>query len=330
MVGERVRVYLTILILVLGLLVVGTAGYLIIEGWSFLDAFYMVVITLTTVGFREVAPLSPAGQIFTILLLVFGLIIVLYVLRLFSEYIIEDKISDVLRAGKVSRMVKSLQNPVIVVGFGRVGRHAALELRAAGAEVVVIERDKATCEKAESEGFLVLPGEGSDEELLKTAGILRAKALLAAAGDDSENVLIAITAKALNPNLFIVARSNSEAISHKLLRIGASRVVTPSQTGGFRMASFALSPMIVDFLDEMTHPAKKEAAVADLTVRAGSRLAGGTIKSVEDSGAVVLALQRKGSQVLINPKRELPIQAEDRLVIWGDRQAIGSVKELAE
>ena len=182
---ERSRIYLTIFILIFGLLVVGVAGYMIIEGGSFLDSLYMVVITLATVGFREVLPLSLAGRLFTILLIVFGLAIILYVLRLFSEYVIEDKISEVLKAGKVLKMVKNLEQPIIVVGFGRVGRQAALELKEAGAEVVVIEKQREAYERARGEDFLALLGEGSDEEILKQAGILKAKALLAAAGEDS-------------------------------------------------------------------------------------------------------------------------------------------------
>jgi voltage-gated potassium channel len=325
---ERTKVYWTIAILILGLLAVGITGYVVIEGWSFLDSLYMVVITLTTVGFREVNPLSPAGRIFTILLLTFGLAILLYVLRLFSEYVIEDKISEVLRAGKTIKMIKNLENPIIVVGFGRVGKHAARELKAAGASVVVIEKGHEAYEKAREEGFLAILGDGGDENVLKQAGIMRAKALLTTAGEDSENVLITITAKSLNNDIFLIARSNSESISQKLLRVGANRVVTPAQTGGFRMASFALRPIIADFLDEVAAPTKKESAVADVIVKQGSQLSHGTIADIQQTGAVVLALQRKGANVLINPKKDLPVETDDRLVILGDSKAIEAVRNL--
>lgn len=233
----RSRTYLTLAASVLGLLVVGTTGYMLIEGWGFLDAFYMVVITLATVGFREVHPLTSAGMIFTILLIVFGLSILLYVLRLFGEYIVEEKLVDFSLAGRARRLMNQLKNPIIIVGFGRVGKHAAWDLKKVQSEIVVIDKSEAACRAASGEGLVALLGDGGEEEILQRAGVERAKALLVAVGNDSDALLTTLTARGLNPQLLIVARSGDESSGRKLLKVGANHVVTPSQTGGWRMAA---------------------------------------------------------------------------------------------
>jgi len=328
--AERHGVILTILLLLLSLVALGTIGFMVIEGWPFLDALYMVVITLATVGYREVHPLSPAGTIFTILLIVFGIAILLYVIRLFSEYIIEDKLSETLKFTKMEKTIASLKNHFIVAGFGRVGRQAAQELVQEGADFVVLEKDGDVAQEARDLGYLVLTGDATDEALLKKAAIPHARGLIVATGRDSDNVLIVITARVLNPDIFIVARANREGGVERMTRVGANRVVSPYHIGGFRMATMVLRPAVADFLDDVVDASKTELEIVDLKIQRGSPLIGSTLSANlanRKTGISVLAIHKAEGRAIINPLGDTPLEEGDRLIVMGTENQIKQVEK---
>lgn len=319
---------LGLVVLVLALITVGTVGYMFIEGWKFLDALYMVVITLATVGFREVHELSPSGTIFTILLIVFGLVTLYYVLRLLGEYVIEDKLEENSESRRMTKALNNLSEHHIIAGFGRVGRQIAYELSQEEADFVVIERDHDTVERCKQMGYLCFTGDSTDEEALKRVGIMNAKTLIVALGNDSDVVLTIITARSLNNNLFIVARANRGRSSAKLAKIGANRVVLPHQIGAFRMANFALNPAVADFLDDVQDLANSEVEIDDVIVANSSAVAGHSISSRLSNrvyGATVLAIHKPDGHAIINPIGDAVIEAGDRLILLGTKSKLEKV-----
>jgi len=322
-----------LVVLVLVLVTIGTLGFMFIEGWEFLDAIYMVVITLATVGFREVHELSPSGTIFTILLIIFGLVMLYYVMRLLGEYIIEDKLEESLESRKLERALKNLSKHYIIAGFGRVGRQIASELTKEGVDFVIIEKNPESIERCKRAGYLCLLGDSTEEETLKRAGTMEAKTLIVALGRDSDAVLTIITAKSLNNNIFVVARANRGSSPVKLSKIGANRVVLPHQIGAFRMANFALNPAVADFLDDVQDLANSEVEIDDVIVAESSVVAGHSIASRLSNrtfGATVLAIHKPDGNTIINPVGDAIIEAGDRLILLGTRSKLVKVVQMLE
>lgn len=309
---------------------VGVLGYMAIEGWNFLDSLYMVVITLATVGFREIHPLSHAGVIFTILLIIFGLLVFYQIVRMLGEYMLENKLEEVLNNRTMERNLSRISGHHIVCGYGRVGHQIVEELIGEGAEVVIIEKNPVLAEEARMAGLLVIQGDCSEEEILKHAGILSAKSLVVALGSDSETVLTIVTAKSLNNDLFVVARANGEKTASKLLKIGANRVVSPHQIGGFRMASFAINPAAADFLDDVQDLSNREIQISDVVVPRDSQVAGHPISaklSNRNIGVTVLAIHKPDGNAIINPVGDTLIGAGDRLILLGTKEKIDQAEE---
>ncbi len=319
------------LILVFVLATIGTVGYMIIEGWNLLDAFYMVVITLATVGFKEVHNLSPAGIVFTILLIIFGITTLYYIIKVVGEYILENKLEEALKYKKMEKTLRNLSGHYIICGFGRVGQQVVRELTQEHASFVIIERDSTVGEVCERMNYPHLIGDATDEKTLKNAGILDAKGMIICLGEDSDAVMTVVTARTMNKDLFIVARANAESTANKLLKIGANRVVSPHHIGGFRMASFALSPTVADFIDDIQDLSNHEVRVDEVIIPAHSPVAGHTIAeklSNRNYGTTVLAIHRQDGEVIINPTGDVPVNAGDRLILLGTQEKLEAVISL--
>lgn len=317
--------------LVLGLLTTGTVGYMIIERWSFLDSLYMVVITLATVGYREVHPLSSTGIVFTMLLIVFGIVTLYYVVRAFSEHILEGKFDANYKARKMRNEIQNLKNHYIVCGFGRVGEKVATELQKDGVQFVIIDIDPAAINLGNDRGLLCLLGDATNEETLLAAGLMNAKGLITALGKDSDNMLTVITARTLRSDLFIIARANHDGASDKLLRVGANRAVSPYQISAFRMATFALRPNIADFVDNILDLDKSEVQISDMTVNSKSPLSGQPLERYlanRKSGVSVLVIHRGDGRVIINPLGNTELETGDRLIVMGTRQNLVAAEKL--
>jgi voltage-gated potassium channel len=260
--------------LLVTLLVYGVIGYRWIESMRFLDALYMTVITITTVGFGEVKPLSDAGRIFTISLILSGVIVATYSLTTIATFLFAGEWRQYWRQRRCEAMISALRQHVIVCGFGRVGRHVVEELRTEKIPYAIIDKGAPAVQELESEGELVVRGDAAHEANLVAAGIHRARGLVACANSDAENVFIALTARSICPTLNIVARADFEESEPKLRRAGANRVIRPNHLAGRRMVNMLTRPDVADFLDEVTHTGGLELLVEQVAIAPSSSLAG--------------------------------------------------------
>src|SRR5664279_349718 len=279
----------------------GTIGYSVL-GFGLLDAIYQTVTTVTTVGFREVQPLSPIGKIFTIALILAGVGTVLYALGVVLEAVVEGNLIEHMEARRMDRAISRMHGHVIICGWGRVGQASAAHLTSTGQGVVVVDKDPA---RLEDITFPYVQGDISDDDVLRSAGIGEARALVAALDTDADNVYVTLSARALRPDLVIIARARNEVSTSKLLRAGADRVVNPQLIGGRRMASFALQPDVAEFLDVVMHDESLDFRIEQIEMHEGSPLCGLTIgesASMETSEVVVLALRpNRSAHFLPNP-----------------------------
>jgi voltage-gated potassium channel len=307
--------------LLLGAIIaIGITGYMLIEGWPFLDATYMTVITIATVGFSEVHALSPAGQIFTICLIASGVAAAAYAIGRFLEFMLEGYFSEVLGGRSMKKRIDQLKNHYIVCGFGRVGEQVAREFKRSGAPFVVLDPNPDVKKYLDAEDVLYIQGDAADEEVLKDAGIDRAKGLVSVVDSDADNVYVTLTARALNTNLFIIARSNLESAAYKLKRAGANRVISPYSLGGRRIASMVLKPVVSDFLDTVMHGEKMEFQLEEMTVGKESALKDTSVREADirrKSGAMVLSIFRSDGHFESDLHGDTKIGEGDRLIVIG-------------
>jgi voltage-gated potassium channel len=316
----RRKVFAAATVALAGITAVGVAGYMAISGMGFSDALYMTVITLTTVGYREVVPLDTAGQYFTMALLIGGLGIVFYSAALLARELLEGELQRVFGRRRMQRQIAQLRDHIIVCGFGRMGRIVCKELAAKPAQFVIVDRDPEAVRHAEGEEYPCLEGDATEDDVLTAAGIGHAKGLVAALSNDADNVYAVLTARELNPHLVIVARAEDDRSERKLLHAGATRVVSPYVIGGHRMAHALLRPAVLDVLDLATHHRSMELQIEEVTVAAGSFCAGATVavSGIRDGlGLIVIAIKKPSGEMLFNPTSDTRIEADDRLVLMG-------------
>jgi len=304
-------------------LVAGTLGYAAL-GFGWLDAAYQTVTTITTVGFREVEPLSGTGQVFTMVLILAGVGTALYTLGVTFETLLEGQLRQARRRRQMDRRIAGLHGHVVVCGWGRVGKAIARQVALDGKPVVVVDRD---LDRLEGIDHLYVVGDATDDAVLLEAGIERAAALIAAIDTDAENLYVTLSGRSLRADLFIVARARDDASDQKLRRAGADRVVNPQSIGGTRMAAFISQPHVAEFLDVVMHGTQYEFRLEEVTVSPGSSLAGTTLREAairERTGAMVLALRSDDGAFLTNPSAETVVGPGQVLI------AIGTSEELAD
>lgn len=307
-------------LLVLGLtLVVGTCGYVLIESWSWEDAAYMVVTTMATVGFGEVHPLSRAGRLFTMVLIVVGVGAVFYTFSSFMAFVFEGHLTHRWERRRMETRVQRLSNHFVLCGYGRVGRQIARELQREGAQFVVIDVNQGSLEDAVRDGHLVVHGNASDDDVLRQASICRASGLITAIAEDANNIFVTLSARALRPDLPIVARANYEDTVPKLRRAGATRVVSPYTMAGQQMAMLAVRPAAVDFVETLLRGTGSDLLLEDIEIASASPLVGASVAQVRGrfaAGATLLAL-RRGGRMLAPPPVEMTVQAGDIIAVAG-------------
>ena len=311
-----------------GVIVAGTLGYVAL-GFPLLDALYQTVTTVSTVGFREVKPLSGTGQLFTIGLILVGVGTVLYTLGVLIEALIEGELLDLFERRRMERKIDQMQDHVIVCGWGRVGKAIARYVGAESGQVVVIERNE---DRLEGTNIEFVHGDATDDAVLRAAGIDRAKALVAALDTDADNLYVTLSAKSLRPSIFVVARARAAASEEKLLRGGADRVVNPQDIGGARMAAFVLQPHVTEFLDVVMHDRSLEFRLEQVDVPPGSPLAGRTLREThirDKTGALVLAMRRADGLFTTNPTPETEIVGGDVLIAIGTQAQLDALLEAA-
>jgi voltage-gated potassium channel len=301
----------------------GTAGYVFLEGWPLLDALYMTVLTLTTVGFREVHPLDTGGRIFTITLIVMGVGILLVTLSLAASWIAEGGLGQQSRRRKMERRVHHLSDHFIICAYGRVGRSVAREFEAQGIPFVVIEERDDLEEQLIADGVPYIMGEASEETLLRAAGVENARGLICAVDSDATNVYIALMARSINADLFIVARASERAALDRLTKAGADRVISPYVTSGRHMAVLALRPRVVDYIE--VGDGDSRLRLEEVRVDAASELAGRTVGEV-CGPAMPLAIRHASGEVTAHPDPDLRLRAGDLMVLLGEDEVLRPVE----
>ena len=303
----------------------GIAGYRLIEGWPLSDALFMTIITLTTVGYGEIRPLSPAGRIFTMVLITLGVGFVAYTIGSLTHWMVETQIRQLLGRRKLQKQIERLTGHYIVCGFGRMGSTICSELAANSVPFVVIEKDEDVVEKEMAQNYLFIQGDSTDDDVLEEAGINRAVGLIAVAASDVDNVYITLTARQLNPGLFILSRAADETAERKLKQAGASRVISPYQIGARRMVLAVLRPAVIDFLDAAMCETDFNLQMEEHLVGATSRLAGRALLDSDirkEHGLIVVAIKRSSGEMIFNPPADTRIEKGDKLITMGPRESL--------
>lgn len=313
------------------LLVLGTTGYMLIEGWGLIDALYMTVITLATVGYGEVHEISQTGRVFTVILIVLGVGFFLYVIGNVIQFLVEGRIRIILGRRKLDKQINELKNHYIICGYGRIGRVLCRYLFQRNLDVVVIEKDQERIPILDEDDTLYVLGEATDEANLLRAGIDRAKALITALGTDAENVFLLLTARQLNPELYVVARASQNVTKKTLTAAGANMVVSPYDVGARRMAHAILRPSVIDFLELAFADESTDINIEEIPVSASSKLIDMTLK---DSGIrqnfnlIIIAAKKADGSMLFNPLAESKIVADDTLIAVGERKNLAKLEKI--
>ena len=320
-----------VLSLVLLITAFGTAGYMVVEGWNFLDSLYMTIITISTAGFREVHELSPKGMIFTIALIIGGVGTALIAFTAGARFILEGELREIYGRKKLEKKIKELRDHYIICGFGRMGRIIAKELQEEGVKCVVVERDPTVLE--EEKEILSVIGDATRDHTLKEAGIEKACGLISVLPNDAENLFAVLSARGLNPNILIVVRAVEEGSEQKLLRAGATKVVSPYLIGGLRMAHTVLKPTVVDFIEFTTKSGNLELQMQEVTIQEGSRLIGMSLEACsvgDDLGVIVVAIKQATGETRFNPTHQSVIKAGDILIVLGEVSKLKRFEEMAK
>ncbi len=308
-------------LIMLGLvLLIGTAGYVVIEGWQILDAIYMTVITITTVGYGEVRTVSPTGRVFTLALICMGMGIIAYTLGMVAQVMVELQVRSILGRKRLGLKIKSIKNHYILCGYGRIGRIISQELKASQIPLLVIDSNPDSKQGLEQQNIPYIIDDATSEDVLIEAGIERAKGLISVVLSDADNLFITMTARGLNPGLFILARAEEEQSHKKLLRAGANRVVLPYLIGGQKMAHTITKPAVTDFLELTVHDKNIELEMGELLVKDRSRLKGVTLADSgirQEMNVIILAIRKEDGEMAFNPSSETRIETGDTLIALG-------------
>ncbi len=320
------------LLVVFILIVGGTLGYMIVEKWSFFDSLYMCVITLTTVGYQEVQPLSAEGRAFTMGLLLTGVFSLFYASTAAIRVIVGGELTGQLSRNRMEKKLQSLQDHIIICGYGRMGRLVAQEFSQQSIPFVVIERSASLLADFNAEHGVPLAGDATHDDTLRRAGIDRARTLVTVAASDADNLFITMSARLMSDKVFIVARAEDEGAEKKLMRAGASRVISPYVIGGQRVAQAVLRPSVVDFIELATRSDYMALQIEETEVQPTSSLCGQALRDTglrQDLGLIVVAIKHADGKMMFNPAPEATIAALDILITLGPKGKQDQLRTLA-
>ena len=313
------------------ILAIGTVGYMLIEGWSLLDAFYMTVITYSTVGYGEVHAVSEAGRLYTLFLIFIGVGFFMYVAGSVIQFMVEGNIRTVLGRRKLDRKINRLKNHYIICGYGRIGKVLCETLNRSNIDLVVIENNEKLVPEMSTDHILYLWGDASAESLLLQAGIQRARGLVAALGTDAENVFLVLTARQLAPNILITARASDMDVSKKLRAAGADIVESPYEMGALRMAQRITRPTVTTFLDFAFGSARTDIQMEEIPITSESPLNDVMLK---DSGIrqkfnlIIIAIKKPDGNMIFNPSFEARLLPDDTVIAVGESKNLQNLENI--
>jgi voltage-gated potassium channel len=322
MAGKSSRLTIALLV-VLSLFIIGTFGYHFIEGLDYLQSFYLTSLTLTTVGYGDYYPHTRTGMVFTIFLVLFGVGTMLYTVGLLAETMIEGRLQILLGRGRLKKMIEKMENHYIICGCGRIGYLICRELYMENVDFVVIERNPEVIQKIHDEGYTYFRGDATQDKTLLAAGIKKAKGIVTVLPSDAENLYVILTAKELNPQIYILSRAEEEESEKRLLRAGANRVVSPYALGGMKMAMAIMRPAMLDFIEISTSRQNLELRMEEFTLGDKSPMVG---KTLEESGIrqlfglIIVAVKKDSGKMTYNPTAGYQIEKGDRLVAMGEEE----------
>jgi voltage-gated potassium channel len=327
--APRIRRWALNWLLIVGVIAgVGALGYIVFFGWSVSDALYMTVITLTTEGYKEVRELDDAGRAWTALVAIAGVGIIFGTVGFVAETFVAEALSGRRQRQRMARTVTALKDHFILCGYGRVGSTVARELEHAGVPVVVIDSFSGSTDLAASEGHLIVAGDATHDDVLLAAGITRAKALITTVDTDATNVYVTLSARSLNPKLFIVARANEDGSEAKLRQAGADRAVSPYTRAGRQIAELATRPRVADFIDFALSHGQLQFSIEELEVAADGPLAGQTVADLAGRGIHVMAIVRHGpGQFDTHAPMDRVLAAGDQLIVSGTAEDLRTLRE---
>ena len=314
------RRFILIGVAIVTTLTIGTVGFTVIDGYPPFDAFYMSLTTMTTVGYGEIHPLSQAGRIFNSFLIVFGVTTIFIAIGAMTQTIIELEFGDAIGKRRNKRMIDNLKDHYIICGYGRVGRGAAHELRHAGVPFVVVDNNPDRVEDAMLAGMLAVAADSTQDETLRLVGIERARGLVAALATDADNLFVLLSAKGLNPQIYVATRAAEEGAEAKMRRAGADAVFAPYAMTGHRLAQSLLRPHVVQFLDFTTKDVGEDIAIEQVRVSGASEMVSKTIKEMQlrkEVGVIVMAIRKESGEMVFNPPAETAVQGGDYLIVMG-------------
>lgn len=328
---DRTANLVIVILLAILLVVIGTAGYMLIEDWPMLDSVYMTVITLSTIGYGEVNPVSQTGRIFTLILIVMGVGFFLYVIGNVVQFLVEGRIRLILGRHKLDKQINQLNNHYIICGYGRMGRAFCRYLIQRGLKFVVLEKSAERVAVMNTDHVLYVTGEATVEENLLKAGVKRASNLIATLGTDADNVLLVLLAKGLNPSLYVVARASQNASKKPLDTAGADVVVSPYDIGARRMAHAILRPNVIRFLEYAFADESTDIHIEELPVSENSRLVGVSLK---DSGIRhshnlnILSIIKEDGDMIFNPSADTKFRTGEKVIAVGTMRDLKRMEEL--
>lgn len=312
------------------IVIAGTAGFMLLEGYHVLDAFYLSVVLISTVGLGA-APASAGGKILSVALIASGVGTLFYAFATFIEFLVGGYLADLLEERSMKKKISELSGHYLICGYGRVGEQVAREFGRAAVEFVVVDSNPASIERCKEHGHLHIEGDAADDDVLHHAGVTRASGLVACVDSDADNVFVTLSARVIAPELLIVARANSEESRGKLEKAGANKVVSPYAIGGREMATMMLKPIISDYLDVVTGGGELELRVEQFKLPGDSPVLGKSIRQLEirkQTGAAVLAVRKPGNPFNTNPDPDAALEENDILITVGTPSEIQSLEKL--
>ena len=312
-------------------LTIGTVGYTLIDHYPVFDAFYMTVETMTTVGYAEIHPLSRAGRIFNSFLIFFGVGTIFIAIGVMTQTIVELELGETIGKRRIKRMIDKLKDHYIVCGFGRVGRGAATELKRAGVPFVIVDIRPERAEQAIADGLVAVAADSTRDEVLRQVGVERARGLVAALASDADNLFVLLSAKGINPGIFVAARAAEESAEAKMRRAGADTVFAPYSITGHRLAQSMLRPHVVQFIDFATKDIGMDVSLEQVRVSEASKAVSHTIHELQlgrEVGVIVMAIRKASGAMLFNPPADTPVSAGDYLIVMGQQQNLRALESL--